>query len=355
APAPVRRLPADLRLPRHPSLPDPGGRRARPRRRAALRAAGRGARLRRALGGRPPDARQGRGDPRGVDGPRRARRGDDPAAARDDPHGPLLPAPGLDRQDGRHPRPALRRPPDPLPRRRLPEARVRQLRPLLAGGDGGPDRRPRRGDRADPEALDIRRPGNLRGADLGGDGRRLRPEAAPAPPPAPLVRRGRPRRPGGLRPLRPGLEHHARPPAGATPPPRFARRRLPGGRSGHGRDRAEPGDAGADRARHRRPPHPARGAAGARRRPRPPAAGDPPLRQGLRRRPGEPRLRRRRDRRPARGDGQRLDRRHPGRGRRPARRLRGRGHLPFHALVHGRPGAGRDGAVRPPGAAAVPL
>ena len=54
--------------------------------------------------------------------------------------------------------------------------------------------------------------------DLAGDRRHLRAEAAAAAPPAPLVRRGGAGRTGRLRPLRPGLEHDAGPPAGAAPP-----------------------------------------------------------------------------------------------------------------------------------------
>ena len=60
-------------------------------------------------------------------------------------------------------------------------------------------------------------------------------EAAAAAAPAPLVRRGGAGRAGRLRPLRPGLEHDAGPAAGAAPPHRAALRRL----HGIGRDMAE--------------------------------------------------------------------------------------------------------------------
>ena len=95
-----------------------------------------------------------------------------------DPHGALFPAPGADRQDGRHARPALGRPAHPLSRLRLPAAGVRQLRLAVARGHGRSHRRSGRSDRADPAALGRRGPADVPRPDLGGE---RTPSAAPKP------------------------------------------------------------------------------------------------------------------------------------------------------------------------------
>ena len=83
----------------------------------------------------------------------------------------------------------------------------------VARRDGRSYRRPGRSHGADPAALGRRRTSDVPRPDLGGDGRRLRAEAAAAAPSAPLVRRGCAGRPGRLRPLRSGLEYDSGPAA----------------------------------------------------------------------------------------------------------------------------------------------
>ncbi|CAA9556947.1 MAG: hypothetical protein AVDCRST_MAG18-747, partial [uncultured Thermomicrobiales bacterium] len=339
---PLRFLRADLRRAGPPAVPHAELCRARYGRDDGSGPACRGGRLRLALGGRPPHARAGPGDPRGVDHGRRARRRDDARAARPDPPDALLPPPGPRRQDGGDDRPAQSRAVHLFPRLRQPARRVPGLWPPLERRHRGARRADGRRAGGHPGALVLARPGQLRRPPLSPARRHLQPAARAGAAPADLVRGGEPGHAPRVRAIRAGLEHDPRLGRAGTRAPGRPRGGVHGRGSPRRGAREEPGDPGPRGARPSGRAHsPARDRRRRSRRACPgPGAGGLPGGRNRRdpdgRAPDEPD-------RDARGGG------------RAGARVRRRGDRSLHALVPGRAERGGAGLVRPRGVPGLPV